>query len=104
MDDPKHDPSQDLQRALIIGAAAALYVILPPPLRSAAHLGGLIGLAAGVAAALVRRRLAATKPTWLRTALQVPPFAVGGAAGFTAMMWFAQHLPLWLHAVTSHIG
>ena len=104
MDDPKHEPSQDLQRALIIGAAAALYVLLPPPLRSAAHVGCLIGLAVGAAAALVRRRLAAAKPTWLRTALHVPPFAVGGAIGFMLMTWLAQHLPIWLHAISGLIG
>ena len=99
MEEHRHDPSKDLQSALIIGAAAALYVILPPQLRSAAHLGALIGLAAGVATALVRRKLAATKPAWLRTALEVPPFAIGGAAGFTAMMWLAHHLPHWLSAL-----
>jgi len=100
MDDKRHDPSQDLWSALIIGAVAALYVILPPQLRSAAHLGAAIGLAAGIATALVRRKLAETKPTWLRTALQVPAFAVGGAAGFTAMMWLAERLPRWLHAIS----
>jgi hypothetical protein len=97
MDD--HDLSKDLQLALVIGAAAALYAVLPPQLRSAAHIGTLVGVVFGAATALIRRNLAATKPSWLRTALQVPPFAAGAALGFVAMTWLAEHLPRWLSAL-----
>jgi hypothetical protein len=99
----KRDPSEDIQLAFIIGAGTALYLLLPSALKSAAHLGAIVGLLAGLAAALGRRKLAAEKPPWLRTLLPIPLFIVGAALGFVAMTWLGSHLPGWIDAVR-HLG
>lgn len=92
----RRDPSQDLYLAFLIGAAAAFYLVLPAPLKTAAFHGALVGKVVGVAAALIRRHQAATKPSWIATLLVVPPFAVGAAAGFVLVTWLATHLPSWI--------
>lgn len=91
--DDRRDASQDLYLAFAIGAAVAFYLVLPAPLKTAALHGALVGKAVGLAIALGRRHLAATKPPWLRSLLPVPLFGVGSAAGFVLVTWLATHLP-----------
>lgn len=91
--DDRRDASQDLYLAFAIGAAVAFYLVLPPPLKTAAFHGALIGKVIGLLIALGRRHLAATKPPWLRSLLPVPLFGVGCAAGFVFVTWIATHLP-----------
>lgn len=95
----KREPSEDLQLAFVIGAGTALYLLLPSALKSAAHLGAVVGFLFGLAAALGRRKLAAEKPSWLKSLMPIPLFIVGAALGFVAMTWLGSHLPGWLDAV-----
>lgn len=99
----KREPSEDLQLAFVIGAGTALYLLLPSALKSAAHLGAVVGFLSGLAAALGRRKLAAEKPSWLKSLMPIPLFIVGAALGFVAMTWLGSHLPGWISAVR-HLG
>lgn len=97
----RRDPSADLWLAFVIGAAAAFFLVLPPPLKTAAWIGALVGAAAGALFGLIRRYSSDPdkRKGWLSAVLAIPPFAVGASFGFVLMTWLAANLPGWLSAI-----
>lgn len=99
--DDRRDASHDLYLAFVIGAVIAFYLVLPPPLKTAAFHGALIGKVIGLLFGLGRRHLAKDKPSWLRSLIPVPLFGVGCAAGFVLVTWLAATLPAFISRIAS---